>query len=105
MTIPIPALFSASRSCWVGPTPVELGKKCHSTRRGQISEVLSPRAPPASSRLAWQSAAAADYTPPGRDEAFRYLDEAIEAGFDAASQIRSDDDLDNLRGDPRHAQA
>jgi Flp pilus assembly protein TadD len=37
-----------------------------------------------------------------KDEAFRYLDQAIEAGFDAASQIRSDDDL---RGDPRYAQA
>ncbi|TMA27386.1 MAG: hypothetical protein E6J78_10305 [Deltaproteobacteria bacterium] len=40
-----------------------------------------------------------------KNEAFRYLDEAIEAGFDAAAQIRSDDDLDNLRGDPRYAQA
>lgn len=39
------------------------------------------------------------------ERAFDYLDRAIDAGFDAARQIRSDDDLDNLRGDPRHAQA
>jgi tetratricopeptide (TPR) repeat protein len=37
-----------------------------------------------------------------REKAFDYLDRAIDAGFDAARQLRSDDDLDNLRGDPRY---
>ena len=41
----------------------------------------------------------------GLDRAFRYLDQSIDAGFDASGQIRSDDDLDNLRGDPRYREA
>ena len=36
-----------------------------------------------------------------KDRAFEYLDKAIAAGFDAAGQLRSDEDLDNLRGDSR----
>jgi tetratricopeptide (TPR) repeat protein len=40
-----------------------------------------------------------------KDRAFQYLDRAIEAGFNAAGQIRNDDDLDNLRGDPRYRAA
>jgi len=40
-----------------------------------------------------------------KDRAFKYLDQAIEAGYDSASQIRSDEDLDNLRGDPRYRAA
>jgi Flp pilus assembly protein TadD len=36
-----------------------------------------------------------------RDRAFDYLRQSIDAGFDAAHMLRSDDDLDNLRGDPR----
>jgi tetratricopeptide (TPR) repeat protein len=35
------------------------------------------------------------------EEAFRHLDRAIEAGFHEPWQIRSDDDLDALHGDPR----
>ena len=37
-----------------------------------------------------------------KEKAFEYLDQAIDAGFDAARQIRADEDLDNLRGDPRY---
>ena len=40
-----------------------------------------------------------------KDAAFRYLDQAIEAGFDQAGTLRGDDDLDNLRGDPRYPAA
>ena len=40
-----------------------------------------------------------------KDRAFKYLDQAIEAGYDSASQLRSDEDLDNLRGDPRYRAA
>ena len=39
-----------------------------------------------------------------KDEAFTYLFQAFEAGFDGG-HLRSDDDLDNLRGDPRFRQA
>ena len=39
-----------------------------------------------------------------KDEAFAYLFQAFEAGFDGG-HLRSDDDLDNLRGDPRFRQA
>ena len=40
-----------------------------------------------------------------KDQAFRWLDQAIEAGYDSASHLRSDEDLDNLRGDPRYRAA
>ena len=40
-----------------------------------------------------------------KDEAFDWLFQAIDAGFDEASTIRRDDDLDNLRGDPRYRKA
>jgi len=41
-----------------------------------------------------------------KDVAFAWLFKAIEAGFDDdGSTIRWDDDLDNLRGDPRYRQA
>lgn len=39
-----------------------------------------------------------------KDEAFAYLFQAFEAGFDGG-HLRNDDDLDNLRGDPRFRQA
>ncbi|MFL5398455.1 MAG: TPR end-of-group domain-containing protein [Myxococcales bacterium] len=35
------------------------------------------------------------------DEAFEWLGKAIDAGFDAKGMLRTDDDLDNLRSDPR----
>lgn len=40
-----------------------------------------------------------------RDEAFTYLFQALDAGFDGNGNLRGDDDLDNLRGDPRFRQA
>jgi tetratricopeptide (TPR) repeat protein len=40
-----------------------------------------------------------------RDEAFSWLFKALDAGFQAEGRLRSDDDLDNLRGDPRFRQA
>jgi beta-lactamase regulating signal transducer with metallopeptidase domain/tetratricopeptide (TPR) repeat protein len=40
-----------------------------------------------------------------RDEAFSWLFKALDAGFQADGRLRSDDDLDNLRGDPRFRQA
>ena len=40
-----------------------------------------------------------------KDAAFDWLFKAIDAGFDSAGKIRSDDDLDNLRGDPRYRKA
>src|SRR5262245_980705 len=40
-----------------------------------------------------------------KDAAFEWLTKAIDAGFDDAHTIRSDDDLDNLRGDPRYRKA
>ncbi len=40
-----------------------------------------------------------------KDRAFEWLDRAIEAGFTSASQLRDDDDLDSLRGDPRFRRA
>jgi beta-lactamase regulating signal transducer with metallopeptidase domain/tetratricopeptide (TPR) repeat protein len=40
-----------------------------------------------------------------RDEAFGWLFKALDAGFDGSGTLRSDDDLDNLRGDPRYRQA
>ncbi|MEO8348005.1 MAG: M56 family metallopeptidase [Acidobacteriota bacterium] len=40
-----------------------------------------------------------------KDEAFTYLFQAIDAGFAGNGNLRSDDDLDNLRGDPRYRQA
>ena len=36
-----------------------------------------------------------------RDEAFDYLHRAVEAGYDDAQLIRTDDDLKSLRNDPR----
>lgn len=36
-----------------------------------------------------------------KDEAFTYRFQAMDAGFDGNGNLRSDDDLDNLRGDPR----
>ncbi len=40
-----------------------------------------------------------------KDEAFTYLFQALDAGFEAHGTLRGDDDLDNLRGDPRFRQA
>lgn len=40
-----------------------------------------------------------------KDDAFAWLFKALDAGFDGSGMIRSDDDLDNLRGDPRYRQA
>jgi beta-lactamase regulating signal transducer with metallopeptidase domain/Tfp pilus assembly protein PilF len=40
-----------------------------------------------------------------KEPAFEWLFKAIDAGFDQAHTIRSDDDLDNLRGDPRYRKA
>jgi beta-lactamase regulating signal transducer with metallopeptidase domain/tetratricopeptide (TPR) repeat protein len=40
-----------------------------------------------------------------KDEAFAWLFKALDAGFDASGTLRGDDDLDNLRGDPRYRQA
>ena len=40
-----------------------------------------------------------------KDLAFDWLFKAIDAGFDGASTIRRDEDLDNLRGDPRYRKA
>ncbi|HSD71229.1 MAG TPA: tetratricopeptide repeat protein, partial [Thermoanaerobaculia bacterium] len=40
-----------------------------------------------------------------KDEAFAWLFKALDAGFDSSGMLRSDDDLDNLRGDPRYRQA
>lgn len=40
-----------------------------------------------------------------RDDAFTWLFKALDAGFDGEGTLRGDDDLDNLRGDPRFRQA
>jgi beta-lactamase regulating signal transducer with metallopeptidase domain/tetratricopeptide (TPR) repeat protein len=40
-----------------------------------------------------------------KDQAFDWLFKALDAGFDNSGLIRSDDDLDNLRGDPRYRKA
>jgi hypothetical protein len=40
-----------------------------------------------------------------KDEAFGWLFKALDAGFDANGNLRGDEDLDNLRGDPRFRQA
>jgi beta-lactamase regulating signal transducer with metallopeptidase domain/tetratricopeptide (TPR) repeat protein len=40
-----------------------------------------------------------------KDAAFDWLFKAIEAGFDQSGTIRQDEDLDNLRGDPRYRKA
>ncbi len=40
-----------------------------------------------------------------QDEAFGWLFKALDAGFEGEGMLRSDDDLDNLRGDPRFRQA
>ena len=40
-----------------------------------------------------------------KDAAFDWLFKALEAGFDESGTLRSDDDLDNLRGDPRYRKA
>ena len=40
-----------------------------------------------------------------KDPAFEWLYKALDAGFDETWTIRMDDDLDNLRGDPRYRKA
>ncbi len=40
-----------------------------------------------------------------KDKAFNWLFKALDAGFDGNGNLRGDDDLDNLRGDPRFRQA
>lgn len=40
-----------------------------------------------------------------KDRAFDYLFKALDAGFDATGTLRGDEDLDNLRGDPRFRKA
>jgi beta-lactamase regulating signal transducer with metallopeptidase domain/tetratricopeptide (TPR) repeat protein len=40
-----------------------------------------------------------------KDKAFDWLFKALDAGFDASGTLRSDEDLDNLRGDPRFRKA
>jgi hypothetical protein len=40
-----------------------------------------------------------------KDKAFDWLFRALESGFDGDGMLRSDDDLENLRGDPRYRKA
>jgi beta-lactamase regulating signal transducer with metallopeptidase domain/Tfp pilus assembly protein PilF len=40
-----------------------------------------------------------------KDQAFDWLFKALDAGFDASGTLRGDEDLDNLRGDPRYRKA
>jgi beta-lactamase regulating signal transducer with metallopeptidase domain/tetratricopeptide (TPR) repeat protein len=40
-----------------------------------------------------------------KDKAFDWLFKALDAGFDGAGTLRGDEDLDNLRGDPRYRKA
>lgn len=40
-----------------------------------------------------------------KDAAFDWLFKALDAGFDASGTLRGDEDLDNLRGDPRFRKA
>ena len=40
-----------------------------------------------------------------KDTAFEWLFRSLEAGFDETGTIRNDEDLDNLRGDPRYRKA
>ena len=40
-----------------------------------------------------------------KDKAFDFLFQSIDAGYDSASHIRNDEDLDSLRGDARFRQA
>jgi beta-lactamase regulating signal transducer with metallopeptidase domain/tetratricopeptide (TPR) repeat protein len=40
-----------------------------------------------------------------KDQAFDWLFKALDAGFDATGTLRGDEDLDNLRGDPRYRKA
>ena len=40
-----------------------------------------------------------------KDAAFDWLFKALDAGFDETGTIRSDEDLDNLRGDARYRKA
>jgi beta-lactamase regulating signal transducer with metallopeptidase domain/Flp pilus assembly protein TadD len=40
-----------------------------------------------------------------KDKAFDFLFKSIDAGYDSAQQIRHDEDLDSLRGDPRFRKA
>jgi tetratricopeptide (TPR) repeat protein len=40
-----------------------------------------------------------------KDAAFDWLFKALDAGFDATGTLRGDEDLDNLRGDPRFRKA
>ena len=40
-----------------------------------------------------------------KDPAFDWLFKALDAGFDGTGTLRGDDDLDNLRGDPRYRKA
>ena len=39
------------------------------------------------------------------DPAFYWLFKALDAGFDGTGTLRGDEDLDNLRGDPRYRKA
>jgi hypothetical protein len=39
------------------------------------------------------------------DEAFDWLFKALDAGFEGEGMLRSDEDLDHLRGDPRFRKA
>jgi serine/threonine protein kinase len=52
---------------------------------------------------AWYDFACAAAVAGHRDEALRYLREAIDRGYGNAEEIASDDDLRSLRGDPRFA--
>lgn len=40
-----------------------------------------------------------------KDQAFDWLFKALDAGFDGVGTLRGDEDLDNLRGDPRYRKA
>ena len=40
-----------------------------------------------------------------KDQAFEWLFKALDAGFESAGTLRGDEDLDNLRGDPRYRKA
>ncbi|MDQ2979929.1 MAG: hypothetical protein M3R62_11980, partial [Acidobacteriota bacterium] len=40
-----------------------------------------------------------------KDRAFDFLFQALDAGFEGNGNLREDEDLDNLRGDPRFRKA
>jgi non-specific serine/threonine protein kinase/serine/threonine-protein kinase len=51
--------------------------------------------------LLWYNLACTAARAGRRDEAFDYLHRAVDAGYNDAQLIRTDDDLKSLRNDPR----